>query len=270
MFIVLMVLAWLLSTMRATAQTAAEVVTVKVCEGVEVEMVKVRGGTFMMGSDVVPRNVKLTYEASRPRHEVTVGSYFIARYEVTQALWRAVTGENPSRFHQSDSLPVENISWDEAQQFTILLSQLTGRRFRLPTEAEWEYAATGGVKGLPFAGCERGQLDAYCWYCVNSERTTHPVGRLKPNAFGLYDMSGNVAEWCQDWMEAYTAQTLVNPRGPQRGENKILRGGHYNATSPMCTVYDRSWYIPSGRSEYYGLRLVMEVEEEEGEETVKR
>lgn len=248
----------LLSPFTLWAQDS--VVRVKVGEGVEIEMVKVKGGTFMMGSDVTPKNVKLTYEASRPRHEVTLGSYYIARYEVTQGVWQAVMGENPSQFRQSDSLPVENITWYEAQQFTILLSQLTGRRFRLPTEAEWEYAATGGVKGLPFAGCERGQLNAYCWYCVNSERTTHPVGRLKPNAMGLYDMSGNVAEWCQDWMDLYTGQSQENPRGPQKGENKILRGGHYNATSPMCTVYDRSWYIPSGRSEYYGLRVVMEIE----------
>ena len=254
--------------MRLSAQSPDGVLKVKVAEGVEIEMVRVEGGTMLMGAEVTPKDVKLTYEASRPRHEVTVGSYYIARYEVTQGVWRAVTGENPSQFHGNDSLPVENITWYEAQQFTILLSQLTGRRFRLPSEAEWEFAARGGVKSyelkvksLPFAGCERGQLDAYCWYCVNSERTTHPVGRLKPNALGLYDMSGNVAEWCQDWMDSYSSEAQDNPRGPQKGENKILRGGHYNATSPMCTVYDRSWYIPSGRSEYYGLRVVMEIEE---------
>lgn len=243
------------------------VLTVQVTEGVNVEMVWVKGGTFTMGNNETPKGVKLTYEASRPEHKVTVGDYYIGRFEVTQALWTAVMGENPSKFSQGDSLPVESVTWEEAQRFTIALSQMTGHRFRLPTEAEWEYAARGGnrrseVGGrryeVPFAGCERGELDRYCWYCVNSERKTHPVGQLLPNALGLYDMSGNVAEWCQDWMEAYSADAQENPRGPREGENKILRGGHYNSTSPTCTVYDRAWYLPTNTCEYFGLRVVME------------
>ena len=241
-----------------TLKAQDSILTVQVAEGVNVEMVWVKGGIFTMGSNEAPKGVKLNYEASRPEHKVTVANYYIGRFEVTQALWFAVMGENPSKFSSSDALmPVENISWDEAQRFTILLSQMTGRRFRLPTEAEWEYAARGGTK-LPFAGCERGQLDKYCWYCVNSERKTHPVGQLQPNPLGLYDMSGNVAEGCQDWMEAYSAESQENPRGPREGENKILRGGHYNSTSPACTVYDRSWYLPTMNQEYFGLRVVME------------
>ena len=235
-------------------------IRVPVAEGVTVDMVWVKGGTFTMGNNETPKGVKLTYEASKPEHRVTVDGYYIGRYEVTQGLWRAVMGDVPSKFSGNDSLPVENVSWEEAQQFTIMLSQLTGRRFRLPTEAEWEFAARGGSKN-PFAGCDRGQLDKYCWYCVNSERFPHPVGQLKANALGLYDMSGNVAEWCQDWMEAYGVDDQTNPRGPKKGEAKVLRGGHDNGTSPMCTVYDRSWYVPSGKSEYYGLRVVMEVGE---------
>ena len=203
-----------------TLKAQDSILTVQVAEGVNVEMVWVKGGIFTMGSNEAPKGVKLNYEASRPEHKVTVANYYIGRFEVTQALWFAVMGENPSKFSSSDALmPVENISWDEAQRFTILLSQMTGRRFRLPTEAEWEYAARGGTK-LPFAGCERGQLDKYCWYCVNSERKTHPVGH--------------------------------------EGEHRVLRGGHYNSTSPACTVYDRSWYLPTMNQEYFGLRVVME------------
>jgi formylglycine-generating enzyme required for sulfatase activity len=247
----------LMGPMRLHAQSRDSVVAVQVADGVVVEMVWVKGGTFTMGNDATPKGVKLTYESSRPEHRVTVGDYYIGRYEVTQGLWVAVMGENPSKFTASDSLPVENVSWEDAQRFAIMLSQMTGRRFRLPTEAEWEYAARGGGRS-PFAGCERGQLDKFCWYCTNSGRTTHPVGRLLPNGYGLYDMSGNVSEWCQDWVEAYSEAPQENPRGPRDGENKVLRGGHYNSTSPTCTVYDRGWYLPSGRCEYYGLRLVMD------------
>jgi formylglycine-generating enzyme required for sulfatase activity len=243
-----------------SARAQDSVMTVPVAEGVKVEMVWVKGGTFTMGNNETPKGVKLTYAASKPEHRVTVDSYYIGRYEVTQGLWRAVMGYNPSKFTANDSLPVENVTWEEAQQFVLMLSQMSGRRFRLPTEAEWEYAARGGSK-FPFAGCERGQLESYAWYCTNSERTTHPVGRLGANPLGLYDMSGNVAEWCQDWMNDYSADAQTNPRGPKTGENKVLRGGHYNGTSPQCTVYDRSWYLPSGKSEYYGLRVVMEVGE---------
>lgn len=240
------------------ARAQDSVVRVSVVDGVTIDMVWVKGGTFTMGNNEPPKGVKITYEASRPEHKVTVGNYYIGRFEVTQALWVAVMGDNTSKFAGGDSLPVENVSWEEAQRFTIMLSQMTGRRFRLPTEAEWEFAARGRTRTSAFSGCDRGQLDRYCWYCVNSERKTHPVGQRLPNELGLYDMSGNVAEWCQDWMEAYSAEMLENPRGPREGENKILRGGHYNSTSPACTVYDRSWYLPTMKQEYFGLRVVME------------
>lgn len=239
------------------AKAQDSVASVRVADGVEVKMVWVEGGSFTMGSNVTPKGVKLTYALARPEHRVTVNGYWIGIHEVTQALWKAVMGDNPSKF-RGDSLPVECVSWLEAQQFVMRLSQMTGRHFRLPTEAEWEYAARGGKeKGFPYAGCERNQLDNYCWYCVNSDGCTHPVGRLKPNALGLYDMSGNVAEWCQDWVEAYTPDEQTNPRGPKQGENRVLRGGHYNSTSAACTVYDRGWYLPSGKYELYGLRVVM-------------
>lgn len=236
------------------------VVRVQVADGVEMEMVWVEGGSFTMGSNATPKGVKLTYALARPEHRVTVDGYFIGRYEVTQGLWQAVMGENPSKFKGSANLPVESVSWTEAQEFAMRLSQMTGRRFRLPSEAEWEYAARGGGKSQrnPYAGCNRNQLDNHGWYCVNSDGATHAVGQLQPNELGLYDMSGNVAEWCQDWVEAYTSEEQTNPRGPRQGENRVLRGGHYNSTSAACTVYDRGWYLPSGKYELYGLRIVME------------
>ena len=250
------------------AQAQDSVLLVDLPEGQRLEMVWVEGGTFTMGSNAA-RGVSHNYEASRPEHSVTVDGFFMGRLEVTQGVWRAVMGVNPSKFTGNDSLPVEQVLWADAQQFVTLLSQLTGRRFRLPTEAEWEYAARGGVKarkGEPFAGCQRGQLEHHAWFCVNSERTTHRVGMLEPNELGLYDMSGNVAEWCSDWMEPYDANPQVNPRGGRVGSSRVLRGGHYNSTSPGCAVFDRGWYVPSGKTEYYGLRVVMEAEEEMNDE----
>ncbi len=245
-------------SLRAAAQDS--VVRVEVPNGPVIEMVYVEGGTFTMGSNDA-KGVANHYEATRPEHEVEVSSFFMGRYEVTQALWTALMGENPSNFRGSEQLPVENITWTQAQEFCMLLSQMTGRRFRLPTEAEWEFAARGG-KDYAFAGCERNGLDSCAWYCVNSEGRTHEVGRLRPNALGLYDMSGNVAEWCGDWMGVYSEARQSNPRGPQAGDSRIVRGGHYYSTSSSCAVFDRGWYVPTGKTEYYGLRLVMEVVQE--------
>ena len=244
--------------------TPDSLVVVDLPGGARLEMVHVEGGTFTMGNDA-PRGLKVNYDASRPEHRVTVGDYYVGRYEVTQAQWQAVMGENPSYFQAGgyaagvgDSLPVERVSWTAAQQFCTLLSQMTGRRFRMPTEAEWEYAARGGrySHDTPFAGAPA--VASVGWYCVNSDGHTHPVGRKKANELGLFDMCGNVMEWCADWMAPYTATESLNPEGPEEGESRVLRGGHYNSTSPGCTVYDRAWYLPTGSYEYFGLRLVME------------
>jgi len=243
----------------STAIAQDSIVTVDLPDGQRLEMVWVEGGTFTMGSNTA-RGVSHNYDATRPEHQVSVGSYYIGRFEVTQGVWKAVMGENPSKFTANDSLPVEQLQWSDAQQFVTILSQLTGKRFRLPTEAEWEYAARGGAhaQNTPFAGCTRGTLEHHAWFCVNSERTTHKVGLLEPNELGIYDMSGNVAEWCSDWMEPYGAEDQVDPRGGRVGSSRVLRGGHYNSVSAACTVYDRSWYTPTATSEYYGMRVVME------------
>lgn len=256
-----------ISSMPMHLKAQDSVLTVQVPNGPRLEMVWVEGGTFTMGSNSGVSH-RYKYEVNRPEHQATVADFYIGRTEVTQKLWKAVMGENPSQFTGNDSLPVEQVTWSAAQQFVTLLSQLTGHRFRLPTEAEWEYAARGGKKSSRriFAGCNRDKLGDYAWYCVNSERCTHIVASLLPNELGLYDMSGNVAEWCYDWLAPYGTEALSNPRGPQSGDSRVLRGGHYNSASPACSVYDRSWYEPAATSEYFGLRLVMEDDKPEARE----
>ena len=248
-----------LCLLSATLSAQDSVFTVRLGNGVAFDLVWVEGGTFTMGSNQA-RGVKYNYQSAQPEHRVTVDAYYIARCEVTQELYAAVMGTNPSKFAVSHQHPVEGVTWDEACQFALLLSQMTGHRFRLPTEAEWEYAARGAHRSSrqPFPGTNRQGLDRAAWYCVNSKGTTHAVAQQQPNELGLYDMAGNVAEWCLDWVGEYPSEPQANPRGPAGGEHRVLRGGHYNSTSSACTVYDRGWYIPSGRYEYFGFRLVME------------
>ncbi|MBR1798451.1 MAG: SUMF1/EgtB/PvdO family nonheme iron enzyme [Bacteroidales bacterium] len=257
----------LITTLLCTASLALSAQTVPmpflsvaITDSVNIDLVWVDGGQFTMGCNNAPRGVKDTYEANAPEHSVEVQGFYMGRFEVTRGQWRALMGEPPSAFSGSDSLPVESCTWDEAQEFVMLLSMRTGRRFRLPTEAEWEYAARGGQHhaATPYSGADRSQLGQVAWFCANSKGHPHIVGLLSPNTLGLYDMSGNVAEWCADWMAPYTAEHQIAPRGARNGECRIIRGGHYNSTSPAVTVYDRSWYVPSGRLEYVGLRVVMD------------
>lgn len=235
-------------------------IEVCVADTVCFRMLPVTGGVFRMGC--VRTSTHYDYDSELPIHDVTVSDFYISPYEVTQGLWRAVMGDNPSYWTGNDSLPVEQVSWNDVQLFIARLSQLTGRRFRLPTEAEWEYAARGGAKGRGYAfpGTDQMPLD-YAWYGSNSQGHTHPVGQKLPNELGLYDMAGNVWEWCSDWMGQYEPQPQTNPRGPRHGENRILRGGSINSPSFGCRVSDRSWYLPVNGYRYYGFRLVLEVDE---------
>lgn len=221
-------------------------------------MMPVEGGSFTMGCTRKRGEVN-TYIDELPTHKVTVGSFYLGRYEVTQGLWKAVMGENPSKWTGNDSLPVEQVSWNDAQIFIARLSQITGLRFRLPTEAEWEYAARGGSRGrgTVYPGTAS-MLFETCWYGGNSNGRTHPVGRLKPNELGLYDMGGNVLEWCSDWMTAYTAGPQTSPQGPKHGENRILRGGCFNSPTWGCSVWERSWYLPDFRYPWQGFRLALD------------
>ena len=232
----------------------------------KIRMMPVAGGTFNMGC-TRPGSAKHNYDAEFPVHKVTVDSFYIGKFEVTQRLWTEVMGTNPSRWTYNDSLPVEQVSWSDAQLFIARLSQLTGYRFRLPTEAEWEFAARGGnrSKGCVFPG-QDGDPGAVAWYGMNSGNITHPVGRKKPNELGLHDMAGNVMEWCSDWYDAYSAEAQENPRGPKHGDSRILRGGCLNSPSWGCTVSDRSWYQPDYGYGFHGFRLVLDSVEEPEEE----
>ena len=216
-------------------------------------MVRVEGGTFTMGATAEQGSNHSVREV--PTHQVTLSTYYIGKYEVTQAEWEAVMGRNPSHF-KGDSRPVECVSWYDCQEFIRKLNELTGKQFRLPTEAEWEYAARGGNKSnrTKYAGGRR--IDNVGWY----SGTTHPVGLKRPNELGLYDMTGNVWEWCQDWYDSYSSASQTNPQGPATGVGRVLRGGGWRTDARCCRLSFREYTSPSDGSSYtstYGLRLVL-------------
>ena len=222
---------------------------------VQFEMVHVEGGTFRMGATEEQGEDAEGWE--KPVHRVTLSSYLIGKHEVTQALWGEVMGVNPSVDEQGGDYPVENVSWFDCQEFIGKLNARTGMRFRLPTEAEWEYAARGGdrSKGYKYAG--RDNLDEAGWYDGNSGNHTHPVGLKKPNELGLYDMSGNVWEWCEDRYGKYSSEAQTNPTGPQSGGDRVLRGGCGWNDARHCRVSDRMSLAPGCGDVVGGLRLVL-------------
>ena len=224
-----------------------------------IEMVYVKGGTFTMGATAEQGSDAFSNE--KPTHSVTVSDFYIGKYEVTQAQWKAVMGSNPSNW-TGDNLPVEKVSWDDVQEFIQKLNAQTGKKFRLPTEAEWEYAARGGnqSKGYKYSGSN--SISEVAWYDGNSGDKTHPVGQKTPNELGIYDMSGNVWEWCQDWYSssAYSSSSQTNPTGPSSGSYRVLRGGSWGSNAGRCRVSNRSFTFPDYRDSYYGFRLACSVE----------
>lgn len=217
------------------------------------DMVYVEGGTFTMGA--TSEQGSDAYSDERPTHSVTVSDFYIGKYEVTQAQWRAVMGSNPSYF-TGDNLPVKQVSWDDIQEFITKLNTMTGKTFRLPTEAEWEYAARGGNKSKGYKYSGSNTLDNVAWYTNNSSRKTHPVGQKQPNELGLYDMSGNVWEWCQDWYGSYSSSSQTNPTGPSSGSCRVLRGGSWVRNARRCRVsYRDGRTFPDYRSYDSGFRL---------------
>ena len=222
---------------------------------VEFEMVYVEGGTFMMGG--TSEQGTDAYSDEKPVHRVTLSAFHIGKYEVTQGLWREVMGSNPSLNKAGDDYPVEMLSWEDCQEFVRKLNARTGLNFRLPTEAEWEYAARGGRKSRGYKYSGSNSLGDVAWYGDNSGGGTHPVGRKSPNELGLYDMSGNVYEWCQDWYGSYGSSGQTDPAGPSSGFIRVLRGGSCSHGARGCRVSCRYSGDPGPRGYNHGLRLVL-------------
>lgn len=219
--------------------------------GVSFTMVAVKGGTFTMGATAEQTGAE---SDESPTHSVTLSDFYIGETEVTQELWNAVMGSNPSSFTGNMQLPVEEVSWNDCQTFITKLNELTGETFALPTEAQWEYAARGGnaSKGYLYSGSN--YIGDVAWY-NGSSSTTHPVKSKSPNELGLYDMSGNVWEWCADWYGSYSASSQTNPVGPGTGSNRVLRGGSWNIRATYSRVANRNSYTPTSKYYDYGLRL---------------
>ncbi len=221
------------------------------------EMVFVQGGTFTMGC-TAEQGIDCL-ENEKPTHLVTLSSFYIGKYEVTQAQWEAVIGSNPSNFKGCANCPVENVNWNDCQEFIQKLNAKTGKTYRLPTEAEWEYSSRGGSSshGYKYAGSN--DLEAVAWYGVNSASKTHLVGQKRPNELGIYDMTGNVFEWCSDRFGNYGSSPCTNPQGPASGGYRVLRGGALRSIPQICRVsYRNNYFIPDLRHSSLGFRLVLE------------
>ena len=218
-------------------------------------MVYVKGGTFTMGTTSEQGNDADSDE--KPAHQVTLSSFSIGKYEVTQEEWKAVMGSNPSKF-KGAKRPVEQVSWDDCQKFIRKLNQLTGKQFRLPTEAEWEYAARGGDRSRAYKYAGSNHIGSVAW-SYNNSGDTHPVGQKQANELGLYDMSGNVWEWCQDWYgeNYYGSSPSQNPKGPSTGSVRVLRGGSCWCGAGYCRVSSRVNFAQGIRSSDLGLRLAL-------------
>jgi len=257
--------------------------TVSRAQAPEIEMVFVKGGTFMMGCTA--DQGKDCNSSERPVHQVTLSDYYIGKYEVTQAQWEAVMGENPSHFTaliwedmeaflrrlnernrtsyaipsksqwEKAALPVESVSWKAAQEFIRRLNILTGKKYRLPTEAEWEYAARGGAESRHYQFSGSNNPNEVSWYGNNSEGQTHPVGTKKANELGIYDMTGNVWEWCSDWFTPYDYAAQTNPQGAASGTIRTFRGGSWNSIAQRISIREDD--LPDNTRNNLGLRLAI-------------
>jgi formylglycine-generating enzyme required for sulfatase activity len=218
-----------------------------------IEMVYVKGGSFTMGC--TSEQGSDCFDNEKPAHQVTVSDFYIGRYEVTQGQWKAIMGSNPSHFSKGDNYPVEQVSWEQVQEFISKLNAKTGANYRLPTEAEWEYAARGGNRRQRYKYSGSNNLADIAWYTENSGSNTHPVGSKSPNELGIYDMSGNVREWCNDWKGTYTSSSQQNPKGASSGSDRVIRGGSWGSNAKYARVSYRGIWQPDDRNGVIGFRL---------------
>ena len=237
------------ANVSATLSERKEETYVETANGLNLKMIRVEGGTFAMGSN------DDGYDDERPVHNVTLDSYYIGETEITQAQWRAVMGTNPSDY-TGDNRPVENVSWNDAQEFCKKLSELTGKRYVLPTEAQWEYAARGGNKSMGYKYSGSNNVNDVAVHWDNKINQHSNVKSKKPNELGIYDMSGNVWEWCSDWYDSYSSSPQTNPQGPSSGSNRVLRGGSWYYGASNCRVAHRYSFNPSTRYYCCGFRVV--------------
>jgi len=228
----------------------------------EIEMILVQGGTFWMGctaeqgKDCEKEDVPSEVQNEIPVHEVTVSSFYIAKFVITQAQWRAVMGDNPSHF-KGDSLPVEQVSWNDTQKFLRRLNSATGKQYRLPTEEEWEFAARGGDKSDGYKYSGSNNVDDVAWYEINSGGSAHPVGTKQPNELGIYDMSGNVWEWCEDIVDYYPGHQYHGISDAPSWKNRRLRGGSWERPSVRSRVSERGGVKPDFRWKAIGFRVAL-------------
>jgi formylglycine-generating enzyme required for sulfatase activity len=218
-------------------------------------LIPIQGGSFVMGCTAEQGRDCLYQE--KPSFQVNVSDFQLGKYEVTQAQWQQVMEGNPSYFSGCNECPVEQVSWDDIQIFLRKLNAQTGKAYRLPTEAEWEYAARGGNKSAGYKYAGSNTLEDVAWYAGKASSKTHAVGGKQPNELGLYDMSGNVWEWCQDWKGAYTSASQTNPSGPASGAYRVYRGGGWPNTAKHCRVAYREGSTPTLRYLIVGFRLAL-------------
>lgn len=225
-----------------------------IAHNVMIEMVRVEGGAFTMGATAEQASDAFSDEL--PTHKVTLSPFLIGKYEVSQTLWLAVMGENPS-VNTGINLPVDNVTWNECQTFITKLNELTGKNFRLLTEAEWEYAARGGNKSKGYKYSGSNNLGDVAWYIDNSNNTSHAMGTKAPNELGIYDMTGNVMEWVSDWKGSYSSGAQTNPTGPDSGTYRVNRGGSYGNVERLSRITNRNSIDPNMSSKTMGLRLCL-------------